>query len=185
MVLSKPLIKPLVGSKRLVTRVVIPAANEENDALAHAKEEAAKSVSKPAAPKKIPLQSTALAKSGKSAGKSIPVAQKATSSGTEAPDPVPKRNVSAYMFYINANRQRIRDENPGIGLGEVSKIAGEQWNDLSAEEKAPYEAQAAEDKERYERELEAYGGELPPRKGGKKSSKSPRVKTAYNVRVLT
>lgn len=33
---------------------------------------------------------------------------------------------------------------------------GEQWRALSAEDKAPYEEQAAKDKERYQREMAAY-----------------------------
>jgi hypothetical protein len=32
---------------------------------------------------------------------------------------------------------------------QVGKLLGEEWKKLSAEDKAPYEAQAAKDKERY------------------------------------
>jgi HMG (high mobility group) box len=34
------------------------------------------------------------------------------------PDPnAPKRGLSAYMFFANENRERVREENPGIGFG--------------------------------------------------------------------
>lgn len=31
----------------------------------------------------------------------------------------PKRNMSAFFLYSNANRARIKEENEGIGFGEV------------------------------------------------------------------
>jgi len=31
----------------------------------------------------------------------------------------PKRNMSAFFLYSNANRQRVRDENKGIAFGQV------------------------------------------------------------------
>lgn len=34
-------------------------------------------------------------------------------------------------------------------LLQVGKLLGEEWKKLSAEDRAPYEAQAAKDKERY------------------------------------
>jgi len=62
----------------------------------------------------------------------------------------PKRGLSAYMFFANAQRDKVREENPGIKFGEVGKLLGEKWKELTDKEKKPYEAQAAADKERYE-----------------------------------
>jgi histone H1/5 len=40
----------------------------------------------------------------------------------------PKQGLSAYMFYMKANRQRIIDENEGIAFGEVGKKCGAEWS---------------------------------------------------------
>jgi len=68
----------------------------------------------------------------------------------------PKRGLSAYMFFANDNRDKVREENPGIKFGEVGKILGEKWKELTDKEKKPYEAKAATDKERYETEKARY-----------------------------
>ncbi|KIW08349.1 uncharacterized protein PV09_01265 [Verruconis gallopava] len=77
--------------------------------------------------------------------------------GKRKKDPnAPKRGLSAYMFFANDNRDKVREENPGIKFGEVGKLLGEKWKELSAKEKEPYEKKAIEDKERYEREKAEY-----------------------------
>jgi len=68
----------------------------------------------------------------------------------------PKRGLSAYMFFANENRDKVREENPGIKFGEVGKILGEKWKELTDKDKVPYEKKAQEDKERYETEKAAY-----------------------------
>merc|ERR1739842_152537 len=82
--------------------------------------------------------------------------------GKRKKDPnMPKRGLSAYMFFANDQRDKVREENPGIKFGEVGKILGEKWKGLNDKQKAPYEAKAAADKKRYEEEKAAYtaGGE--------------------------
>jgi hypothetical protein len=59
------------------------------------------------------------------------------------------------MFFANEQRQNVRDENPGIGLGQVGKIIGERWKALNDKQQAPYEAKAAADRKRYEDEIQA------------------------------
>ena len=39
----------------------------------------------------------------------------------------PKRPQSSYFLWLNANRERIKEENPGIAITELSKKAGEEW----------------------------------------------------------
>merc|ERR1712000_454575 len=73
--------------------------------------------------------------------------------GKRKKDPnMPKRGLSAYMFFANDQRDKVREENPGIKFGEVGKILGEKWKGLNDKQKAPYEAKAAADKKRYEEE---------------------------------
>merc|ERR1711939_977467 len=67
--------------------------------------------------------------------------------GKRKRDPnMPKRGLSAYMFFANDQRDKVREENPGIKFGEVGKILGEKWKGLNDKQKAPYEAKAAADK---------------------------------------
>lgn len=47
----------------------------------------------------------------------------------------PKRPMSAYMMWLNASRERIKSENPGISITEISKKAGEMWRQLGKDEK--------------------------------------------------
>lgn len=47
-------------------------------------------------------------------------------------------------------------------IGEVGKLLGEKWKELSAKEKEPYDKKAKTDKERYEREKAEYAGGVSP-----------------------
>lgn len=42
----------------------------------------------------------------------------------------PKRPLSAYMLWLNDNREQIKRENPGIKVTEVAKRGGELWRGL-------------------------------------------------------
>lgn len=43
--------------------------------------------------------------------------------------------MSAYMLWLNSSRERIKSENPGISITEISKKAGEMWRQLGKDEK--------------------------------------------------
>ncbi|KAF3007562.1 Non-histone chromosomal protein 6 [Curvularia kusanoi] len=82
---------------------------------------------------------------------------KTAAAGKKKKDPnAPKRGLSAYMFFANEQRDKVREENPGIKFGEVGKMLGEKWKALSEKQRTPYEAKAAADKKRYEEEKAAY-----------------------------
>ncbi|KAK1231277.1 Non-histone chromosomal protein 6 [Marasmius sp. AFHP31] len=68
----------------------------------------------------------------------------------------PKRALSAYMFFSQDWRERIKAENPDASFGEVGKLLGAKWKELDDEEKKPYIEQAAKDKERAENEKNDY-----------------------------
>ncbi|XP_053969174.1 high mobility group protein D-like [Anastrepha ludens] len=71
----------------------------------------------------------------------------------------PKRPLSAYMLWLNAAREQIKRENPGIKVTEVAKKGGELWR--SMKDKSEWEAKAAKAKEDFDeavREFEAHGG---------------------------
>ncbi|KAJ3412811.1 Non-histone chromosomal protein 6 [Chytridiales sp. JEL 0842] len=71
----------------------------------------------------------------------------------------PKKPLTPYFQFLNSNRQRIKDANPGASFGELNKILGAEWKALSDAEKAPYVKATEKDKLRYEKEVKAYKGE--------------------------
>lgn len=64
--------------------------------------------------------------------------------------------MSAYMFFAKNNRESVKQEDPSRSFGEIGRVLGERWRALSTDDRAQYEAQAVEDKQRYEREKDAY-----------------------------
>ncbi|KAH8114911.1 high mobility group box domain-containing protein [Phellopilus nigrolimitatus] len=86
-------------------------------------------------------------------------AEKPAARGKAKKDPnAPKRALSAYMFFSQDWRERIKAENPDAGFGEVGKLLGAKWKELDDSEKKPYIEQAARDKTRAEEEKASYDG---------------------------
>uniref|UniRef100_A0AAQ6A930 FACT complex subunit SSRP1 n=1 Tax=Amphiprion ocellaris TaxID=80972 RepID=A0AAQ6A930_AMPOC len=93
----------------------------------------------------------------------------------------PKRPMSAYMLWLNSSRERIKSENPGISITEISKKAGEMWRQLGKDEKEEWETKAGEAKRQYDKAKKEYkesgGGSTSSSKkeskksGGKKDEK--------------
>jgi len=81
---------------------------------------------------------------------------KVTYEGEQREKKGPKRGLSAYLLWLNDNRERINKAHPGIKVTEVSKIGGAEWKKLQlsktkkdVEERAKYTALAEKDKQRY------------------------------------
>uniref|UniRef100_A0A8B9JXZ5 FACT complex subunit SSRP1 n=1 Tax=Astyanax mexicanus TaxID=7994 RepID=A0A8B9JXZ5_ASTMX len=68
----------------------------------------------------------------------------------------PKRPMSAYMLWLNASRERIRSENPGISITEISKKAGEMWKQIDKSSKEEWDKKAEEAKRQYEKAMKEY-----------------------------
>jgi len=86
-------------------------------------------------------------------------AEKKTRKNSRKKDPTaPKRGLSAYMFFSQEHRKSVQTENPEAGFGEIGKILGERWKNMSDTEKTPYTKKAAADKQRYENEKAAAAG---------------------------
>ncbi|EMR08174.1 hypothetical protein PNEG_03347 [Pneumocystis murina B123] len=47
----------------------------------------------------------------------------------------PKRGLSAYMFFAQENRELVKTENPDATFGQIGKILGERWKNLSSKDK--------------------------------------------------
>lgn len=69
----------------------------------------------------------------------------------------PKRNPSAYMMWLNENREDIKKQVPeGSGVAEVAKKAGMIWNDMETETKANWQDKASEAKKVYQVAMTEY-----------------------------
>jgi len=68
----------------------------------------------------------------------------------------PKRPTTAFFFYTSSIRAEITKANPGKSVGELSKIYGQMWADLTDEEKKPFQDKNVVDKERYAKEMEVW-----------------------------
>lgn len=66
----------------------------------------------------------------------------------------PKRPATAFMLWMNENRKKIIDENPGIKVTDVAKKAGELWRDMK--NKSEWEEKAAKSKEEYNAAMKKY-----------------------------
>ncbi|KAI9068848.1 HMG-box [Trametes sanguinea] len=84
--------------------------------------------------------------------------EKGTKTRAKKDPKAPKRALSAYMFFSQDWRERIKAENPDAGFGEIGKLLGAKWKELDDEEKKPYIDQAAADKARAEQEKSEYDG---------------------------
>ena len=77
--------------------------------------------------------------------------------GKKKKDPSePKRPTTAFFYYTASVRESVKKENPSKTVGELSKIYGQMWADLSDEDKKPFNDMNMKDKERYAKEKEEW-----------------------------
>jgi hypothetical protein len=55
-----------------------------------------------------------------------------------------KRAPSAFIIFSQEKRQQIKDENPTATFGEIGKILGKSWKNLSLQEKMAYQKRSEE-----------------------------------------
>lgn len=58
---------------------------------------------------------------------------------------------SAFFWFCNDERGKVKAVNPEYGVGDVAKELGKKWSDADITVKQKYEAMAEKDKARYER----------------------------------
>ena len=68
----------------------------------------------------------------------------------------PKRNMSAYFLYSVHIRPTIKEENPEASFGDIARLISQRFKTLDEKEKTQWEEKAADDKVRYQREMEDY-----------------------------
>ncbi|XP_053307153.1 FACT complex subunit SSRP1 [Spea bombifrons] len=97
--------------------------------------------------------------------------------GKKQKDPsAPKRPMSAYMLWLNASREKIKSENPGISITDLSKKAGEIWKTMTREKKEEWDRKAEEAKRDYEKAMKEYKESAPSSEPSKKEKKSKTEK---------
>ena len=68
----------------------------------------------------------------------------------------PKKPLSSFMMFGNAERGKIKEENPDIAFGAVGKVLGERWRALDAEAKGEFDELAKAAKAEYAEVYAAY-----------------------------
>lgn len=58
---------------------------------------------------------------------------------------------SAFFLFCSEHRPKIKNDHPGLSIGDTAKKLGEMWSEQSAKDKQPYEQKAAKLKEKYEK----------------------------------
>ncbi|NWX94628.1 SSRP1 protein, partial [Nothoprocta pentlandii] len=83
--------------------------------------------------------------------------RKKPSESKKGKDPnAPKRPMSAYMLWLNASREKIKLEHPGISITDLSKRAGELWKAMAKEKKEEWERKAEDARRDYEKAMKEY-----------------------------
>lgn len=68
----------------------------------------------------------------------------------------PKKPYTAYIYFSNNIREDIKQQNPDFSFTDIAREMGRRFKQLNPEEKKYWQEVAAREKERYDRELEAY-----------------------------
>lgn len=93
-------------------------------------------------------------------------------------DGKPKRSLSAYMLWLNENREQIKKDFPSLSFTDIAKKAGELWKDVK--DRSKWEEMALKAKKAYEKEKAEYknsgdGGGSSEKKASKKSSDTKKA----------
>lgn len=65
----------------------------------------------------------------------------------------PKAPKTSYNIFLNERRKLYKDK---LAFHEITRVVGNLWSNLTAEQKRPYIERAEEDKKRYREELQIY-----------------------------
>ncbi|EHH60896.1 hypothetical protein EGM_18788, partial [Macaca fascicularis] len=90
----------------------------------------------------------------------------------------PKRPPLAFFMFSSEDCPKIK-EHPGLSVSDVAKKLGEMWNYTAEDDKHPYEKKAVKLKEKYEKDIAAFGGKGKPdaaKKAVIKAEKSKKKK---------
>ena len=92
----------------------------------------------------------------------------------------PKHPSTTWILFLNAARPKLREEHPEAKMTDITKLASAQWKAMSPSDRAPWDAKAATDKERYAKEMSTYVAPEPVFVLPKKKKVKSAVKKATN-----
>ncbi|XP_056299150.1 high mobility group protein B2b [Pseudoliparis swirei] len=79
--------------------------------------------------------------------------------GRKKKDPnAPKRPPSAFFVFCSEYRPSVKQQTPGLSIGDCAKKLGEMWGKLTQSDKVPHEEKAQKFREKYDRDMVAYRG---------------------------
>ena len=68
----------------------------------------------------------------------------------------PKKTRSSYFFWCMQRRPELKEENPDLNFRTLYQQIGQEWRNMSVEERAPYQAMVKKDQLRYRWELQQF-----------------------------
>ena len=68
----------------------------------------------------------------------------------------PKRGMSAYFLFSIDARPKVKADNPDASFGDIARIISSKFKALTDKEKKHWDTKAAQDKARYNDEMETY-----------------------------
>ncbi|KAI8073933.1 high mobility group box domain-containing protein [Gongronella butleri] len=71
----------------------------------------------------------------------------------------PKHPLSAFMWFLSESRAKTRLAHPGSTVGQLSKLIAAQWKTMTDVERLPWINKAANDKDRYAKEMRVYAAQ--------------------------
>ncbi|XP_055998902.1 FACT complex subunit Ssrp1-like [Ostrea edulis] len=124
----------------------------------------------------------------------LPLSERKKRKSKSKKDPnAPKKPLSAYVLWLNANRKEMMKENPEKSITSLVRRAGELWKQL--EDKTEWNEKAAEAKKAYEKAMEEYRSNAAKQEAGllddneesakkrKSPKKSPMSKSVSDSRA--
>ena len=76
----------------------------------------------------------------------------------------PKRNKSCYLFFCDENRnnviKKLKEKDSKFKIGEVQRILGTMWKNLTDKEKQPFMDKSLKEKEIYIQKMEDYNNQM-------------------------
>lgn len=64
-----------------------------------------------------------------------------------------KKPKTAYNIYYKENYKNVKDNNPEMKIGDISKILAEKWKNISDKERKIFEERSKKEKEEYNLEI--------------------------------
>ena len=68
----------------------------------------------------------------------------------------PKQPLTAFMRFSNATREHVKSNHPQLKPNEMASILGTLWNEMKSEERTPYELAYAQEKKKYDEEMNKF-----------------------------